>query len=77
MNKPREQSSASMGKKEFAVMLAVLAGLAAVLEPKNPLDPTGQTGFKLRGTGTEALVGREAVKKQVIVKDNFGQGAGW
>lgn len=77
MNKPREQSSASMGKKEFAVMLAVLAGLSAVLEPKNPLDPTGQTGFQLRGTGTTALVDREATKQEVTVKNNFGQDAGW
>ena len=78
MNSPRNNASAPTSTRERVIAVAILAALACVLEPKNPSDPTGQTGFQLRG-GTSALLDRESAKPRQSrpVESNFGQDAGY
>jgi len=76
MNTP-QASDNSVGPKGVIFYAAALLSLAALLESKNPQDPTGQTGFQLRDSGTTALVDREAHKHGITVQGNFGQDAGY
>lgn len=73
MNTPR--SSANSVKTTHVLLYAgVLAALSVILSPKNPHDPTGQSGFTLRGTA--ALINNEAAKAGLPMAPS-NQNTGW